>query len=105
VQTITATRAITTATNVTASGTMENIIPNFAINLFPNPAGDQLNVWVEGVDNKSEIKVYNLMGKLVMQQQAVNTLTQLNVSKLSTGFYLVKVNDGKEIRSAKFIKQ
>ena len=26
--------------------------PRFTINLFPNPAGDQLNVWVEGVDKK-----------------------------------------------------
>jgi Secretion system C-terminal sorting domain len=63
-----------------------------------------LNVWMEGVQKKTAIKVYNLMGKLVMQQESGNTLTQLNVSKLSSGFYLVKVNDGKEIRSAKFIK-
>jgi len=83
---------------------MENVNPNFTINLFPNPAGDQLNVWMEGVQKKAAIKVYNLMGKLVMQQESGNVLTQLNISKLSSGFYLVKVNDGKEIRSAKFIK-
>jgi len=105
VQTATASRVTTTATNVTATATKENVNPNFTINLFPNPAGDQLNVWVEGVHEKTEIKVYNLMGKLVMQQESGNTLTQLNISKLSSGFYLVKVNDGKEIRSAKFIKQ
>jgi hypothetical protein len=105
VYTGTATRVATTATSVTATATKENVNPNFTINLFPNPAGDQLNVWVEGVHEKTEIKVYNLMGKLVMQQGSSNTLTQLNISKLSAGFYLVKVNDGKEIRSAKFIKQ
>jgi len=105
VQTITATRAITTSTPVTAAATKENVDPDFAVNLFPNPAGDQLNVLVQGVDNKSEIKVYNLMGKLILQQQAVNTLTQLNISKLSAGFYLVHVNDGKETRSVKFVKQ
>jgi Secretion system C-terminal sorting domain/Bacterial pre-peptidase C-terminal domain/Fibronectin type III domain len=105
VQTVTATRTITTSTPVTASATKEIVNPNFTVNLFPNPTGDQLNVWVAGVDNKTDIKVYNLMGKLVMQQQAVNTLTQLNVSKLSAGFYLVNVNDGKESRSVKFVKQ
>jgi len=105
VQTITATRVITTATPVTATAAKENVNPNFAINLFPNPAGDQLNVWVEGVQKKTAIKVYNLMGKLVMQQESGNTLTLLNISKLSSGFYLVKVNDGKEIRTAKFIRQ
>jgi hypothetical protein len=79
--------------------------PNFTINLFPNPAGDRLNVSVEGVQKKTAIKVYNLMGKLVMQQESGNTITQLNVSKLSAGFYLVHVNDGNETRSAKFVKQ
>jgi len=86
------------------TATMENVNPNFTINLFPNPAGDQLNIWMEGVHKKTAIKVYNLMGKLVMQQESGNTLTQLNISKLSAGFYLVHVNDGKETRSAKFVK-
>lgn len=106
VQTITATRVITTSTPVTASATKENVNSDFAVNLFPNPAGDRLNISMEGVTNKTEIEVYNLMGKLIMQQQGSgNTLTQLNTSKLTAGYYLVKVNDGKEIRSAKFIKQ
>jgi len=81
------------------------VSPKFTINLFPNPAGDQLNVWIEGVKNKAEIKVYDLMGKLVMKQTSNNTLNQINISKLTAGFYLVHVNDGKEIRSAKFVKQ
>jgi hypothetical protein len=46
------------------------------------------------------------MGKLVMQQQANgNTISQLNISKLSAGFYWVNVSDGKVTRSAKFVKQ
>ena len=94
----------TTATKATVTATEVNVNPNFTINLFPNPAGDQLNVWVDGVHKKTDIKVYNLMGKLVMQQESGNALTLLNVSKLSAGFYLVHVNDGKVTRSAKFVK-
>ena len=89
----------------TATETEVNANPNFTINLFPNPAGDQLNVWNEGIQKKTDIKVYDLMGKLIMQQTSSNTLTQLNISKLTAGFYLVKVNDGKEIITTKFIKQ
>ena len=95
----------TTKVTTTATEAEVNVNPKFTINLFPNPAGDQLNVWIESVQRKADIKVYDLMGKLVLQQGSNNTLTQLNISKLSSGFYLVKVNDGKEIRSAKFIKQ
>ena len=94
----------TTATKATAIATEVNVNPNFTINLFPNPAGDLVNVWVDGVHNKTVIKVYNLMGKLVMQKESGNTLTQLNISKLSAGFYLLHINDGRETRSAKFVK-
>ena len=105
VQTATATRETITASDVSASSSEENVNRNFAINLFPNPAGDQLNVWVEGADRKTEIRVYNLMGKLVMQQQSGNTLTQLNISKLAAGIYLLNVNNGMETKAAKFVKQ
>ena len=105
VQTATATRITVTAANGAATATMENVSPNFTVNLFPNPATDQLNLWVEGVDKKTEIKVYNLMGKLVMQRGSSNWLTQLDISKLSAGFYLVHVNNGKEIITAKFVKE
>jgi hypothetical protein len=99
VQTGTASKAATAAPN------MENVNPDLSINLFPNPAGNQLNVSVEGVQNKTVIKVYNLMGKLVIQQESGNTLTQLDVSKLTAGFYLVQVNDGSKTTTAKFIKK
>ena len=102
VQTVTATRITATVTEPANTAIEVTMNPNFTINLFPNPAGDQLNVSVEGVDNKTEIKVYNLMGKLVMQQESSNPLIQLNISKLSAGFYMVHVNDGGETRSAKF---
>jgi len=94
----------TTATKATVTATEVNVNPNFAITLFPNPAGDQLNVWVDGVHKKTVIKVYDLMGNQVMQQESGNTLTQLNISKLSAGLYLMHVNDGKETRSARFVK-
>ena len=103
VQTVTASG--TTATRAGEAATMEAAKQKFAITLFPNPANSQLNVWVDGVDNRPVIKVYDLMGKLVMQQGSSNILTQLNISKLPAGFYMVNVNDGKETKSARFIKQ
>ena len=78
---------------------------NLIVKLFPNPAGSLLNVWMEGMAKNTEIRVYDMMGKVVMQQQTTNTLTQLNISKLSAGFYLLRVNDGKETTAAKFVKE
>lgn len=78
---------------------------DFSINLFPNPTEGQLNVWIEGMNNKRQIRVYDILGKLVMQHLAVNTLTQLNVSKLPAGVYMLNVNDGKQSKAAKFVKK
>lgn len=88
---------------VTASDVL--VKNNFTISLFPNPTEGQLNVWIDGMNNKAQVKVYDIMGKLVMQQVTVNTLTQLNVSKLSAGVYIVNVNDGQQSKSAKFVKK
>ena len=89
------------------TGTAGDLIVNnrFTLNLFPNPARSSLNVWIEGAQQKAQIKVYDIMGKLVMQQASNNTLTQVNVSKLPAGIYLLHVNNGKETRAAKFVKE
>ena len=78
---------------------------NFIVKVFPNPAGNLLNVWMEGMARSTEIRIYDIMGKQVMQQVTANTLTQLNISKLPAGFYLLRVNDGKETKAAKFVKE
>ena len=94
-----------TAAKTMATPIDENVTPGFAINLFPNPAADQLNVWVKGFDRNADIKVYDLVGKLVMQQQTNKTLTQLNISRFPSGIYMLNVNNGKETKAVKFIKQ
>lgn len=100
VQTATASKAASTTIASEASANSR-----FAINLYPNPASDQLMLSVEGVDKRSDIKVYNLAGKLVMHQVSGNMLTQLNISKLPTGIYMLNVNNGGETKAAKFVKQ
>jgi len=45
------------------------------------------------------------MLKLVMQRQSNTMLTQLNISKFPAGIYLLNVNNGTEIKTAKFVKQ
>jgi hypothetical protein len=41
----------------------------------------------------------------VMQQQSSNLLTQINISKLPAGIYMLNVNNSGEIKAVKFIKQ
>ena len=83
------------------------IVPGngFGLSLFPNPAKQTLNVSLDGMNNKTEIKVYNIMGNLVMRQLTNKTNTQLNVAKLPAGVYMVSASDGIATRNSKFVKE
>ena len=75
------------------------------LSLFPNPATQTINVSLDQVNIKTEIKVYNIMGNLVMRQITTKTTTQLNVSRLPAGVYMVSTSDGITTSSSKFVKE
>ncbi len=71
--------------------------------VHPNPATDVLNI-PNGGAVTVHVKVYNALGKLVLEQQAA---TQLDVAKLAPGSYNLLVLDGRGHRlgHARFVKQ
>ncbi len=86
------------------------------LQLFPNPAIDQLTVSststmadpaIDGQFTMHEIAIYNSLGNLVYATASTsmtNTET-INVSQLSTGIYFVKVKTSGGNMAAKFLKQ
>ena len=75
------------------------------VNLFPNPASNKLNVAIDGMKDNAEIKVYNVMGKMMMRQVATKANNELIISKLPAGIYMINVNDGTTVKSLKFVKE
>ena len=75
------------------------------MNIFPNPATQMINVSLDRINGKTEIKVYNIMGNLLMRQITNKTNTQLNVSKLPAGVYMVSASDGLATSNSKFVKE
>ena len=75
------------------------------LSLFPNPAKQTINVSLDQINEKTEIKVYNIMGNLVMRQLSNKTNTLLNISKLPAGVYMVSAGDGIETKNSKFVKE
>ncbi len=64
-----------------------------------------INVWIEGQGTKNEIRVYNVMGKMVLQQSSANKITQLDISNLAAGYYLMNVTDGNGNKALRFVKE
>ncbi len=76
------------------------------IKLYPNPVSNILNVSVLGeINSKSTLKVLDAKGNVVMEQKIINNPQAVNVAKLPNGVYMLKVNSGGNIITAKFVKQ
>lgn len=81
--------------------TLENVIKNQNIALFPNPTKDFLNINSE--TKIDSIKIYDSAGKLVFTSSDNNR--KIDVSKLKNGVYYLEILSDKKKTSEKFIVQ
>ena len=60
-----------------------------SFSIYPNPATDLISI--SGVENINSIKVYSILGSL--EKEVFNT-NQIDISELSSGIHLIKVDNG-----------
>lgn len=70
---------------------------------YPNPVTTVLNL--SYTKNISDVAVFNLLGQQVMAKTVSATATQLDMTPLSAGTYLVKVTVDGAVKTIKVVKQ
>lgn len=74
--------------------------------VYPNPVADQLTVTLRtDAFRVSDMAVYDLNGKLVMAQSVEDNQISVNASRLATGSYFLRLSDGKNSVTTKFVKR
>jgi hypothetical protein len=76
---------------------------NNAFTFYPNPVKDVLNLSYN--KNISNVAVYNVLGQEIMVRNINSNQSQLDMSSLSSGTYLVKVTADNADKAFKVIKQ
>jgi len=71
------------------------------LEIYPNPTSDYINISSEYLN--TEFKIYSILGKVVKQGKI--TSSQITVSDLSKGSYILKVTDDKKIVTKKLVIQ
>jgi len=71
--------------------------------IYPNPVLNILNIG--NIASKSQIEIYNLNGKLLIERIAGSDHETIDVSSLSTGMYIVKLRNSNSISTTKFVKR
>jgi len=78
--------------------------------VYPNPIvkGSDLNIYSgNAAVEKIEVAMYSLLGKLILAKslELNNGKARIDVSNISTGMYLLIINDGKEQANYKVLKK
>lgn len=82
---------------------------NWGITIYPNPTQDHLFIELSGaiLDGEKDLLVFDLTGQFIAQTQIKSNVkqTQIDLTNLSPGVYIIRVDNGKHHYVGKIIKQ
>ncbi|MDN3725448.1 T9SS type A sorting domain-containing protein [Aequorivita sp. SDUM287046] len=82
-------------------GISDNTIAGFSY--YPNPTNNILNL--QSIESIEQVSFYNVLGQLVIENTVNATSTQVDISNLNTGTYIMKVTVNGEIGTYRVLKQ
>ncbi|SEV89602.1 Por secretion system C-terminal sorting domain-containing protein [Chitinophaga sp. YR573] len=76
------------------------------VSVFPNPANNVVNINLPGLKGKSEVSMFDVNGRVVLRREVNTVSTQLDISALPAGVYMIRIKNGvKQVNMTKIIKQ
>ncbi|MDC8000688.1 T9SS type A sorting domain-containing protein [Aequorivita todarodis] len=73
-----------------------------SFSVYPNPVKDMLNI--KSAASVDKVTVYDILGKVVLQETPGKISPAINMSNLASGSYLVKVTIGNSSKTVKVLK-
>lgn len=75
------------------------------VNVYPNPANDILNVeLLFELDDDTILEVMDISGKVVKTERITDIHTQLDISELGTGNYMMRIQSGSDSITKSFVR-
>jgi PKD repeat protein len=82
---------------------IDKVNRNNQVRIYPNPANEVITI--ENIKEKSTLKIFNAIGKLVKEEVVTSVSSKLNVKELSAGVYFVEVKSSTYTSTAKLVVQ
>jgi hypothetical protein len=94
------------AVSTVKAGSMPDLSFLTAPAVYPNPATSSIQVVIPATENtNTRIRIYTIGGRLLKTILPHASSTQVDVSQLAKGTYLVEIYDGKKATTQKLVKQ
>jgi hypothetical protein len=84
-------------------GMEENNAAQNELNIYPNPSINGLFTLQMDNRQKTEVKVFDLSGKMVRNMQVQQSVQQIDLSDLQNGIYFVQATNNEKTYSAKIV--
>jgi len=97
-QTATATVAFSPGTGIAIQSPSVN-----EINIYPNPANDQVIITFE--DKYNRVLIYDCIGKLVFEKEVSSNSLAIDISSYDKGLYFISLQKEGKVANRKFVKQ
>ena len=65
-----------------------DIMPNNSIKVFPNPAIDNVNIYIDKMYNFNKLTIYNQRGQKVLEKNGITNFSTINVRNLGKGGFI-----------------
>lgn len=72
--------------------------------VFPNPVTTSLNIQIPTSTEPTNLKIYNVLGKLVLEKDITKSESKLDVSSMASGIYMMSFKSNKGSKIFKLIK-
>jgi len=86
------------------SDVKENILSNYNVSVFPNPASDYLKI-EQSEAYISLIEIINLQGQVIKTQRILGNQSTLDLTTVSAGVYILKIYTNSGFVVKKLIKK
>lgn len=83
-----------------------DVILKSKLKIYPNPATDLLNISNETSFSNATFTISDMTGRIVLKKTSISgTSANINVASLSTGTFVVKIENEGKVSTSKFIKK
>ncbi|MFT6731721.1 MAG: serine protease AprX, partial [Glaciecola sp.] len=76
----------------------------FEFKVYPNPVTDILNIQIPSVNDITTLRIFDVLGKLVLEQDITESSRQLDLSSMASGLYIMSFQSGNASKTFKLIK-
>jgi hypothetical protein len=84
--------------------TGETLPPAAGLVVYPNPAGDHLNIRVNDLGSRYDIELSDLTGRLLRTSRNLYGNQPVSLMQMPPGIYVMRVISGKEVHTVKIVK-